>query len=714
VRREKWKSEKRRVEKRDMREVTEMRQYETGRGIRMTNKTLLTSPFSLSTILKLLTSPFSLFPKKLLTFLILLTSPFALLTILTCSNILSPPDNQPGPNPGESAEQGRVTVYIDGPGAGVFLPSVSALPGPKGARTLLPGAPGFSRYVITFTDPAAVKDPVTVDGASSGQAVSLDAGTWTVRVDGYVGTAPDQYRAASGTAPVTISNGGADSVTVSLEVLPIEDGAEPGTFAWNIDTSGVTGPIDAAAITLHLISAGLDVSSDIHINLAVGYTGAQSVPPGVYQLTITLSKGGKAAGINPTAHIFPRLSTEANCVFEDDDFVSLVMLAGTVAVRKPAHMGLIGGITINAYREPTRTAPPIGSAVVSLPAAFAGGTTGVSGEWAMEVPVSGAMGLDTDKTAYFTVSVEDDEANTYTAATADSGPIPDKGKSGLSLPISIYGIRLIPPVNGSLALVPLPGIIAAQEGEPITLTASANPGYTLMTGRPQVYKTGAPGTTVTVTDEGPGVFSFTMPDHDLTVEADIRSSAKAITAFSLVSPVTRVGVIDEAEKTITFASVPYGTDVTRVNVSITHTGASISPGAGESQDFTNQDDPVSITYRVTAEDETYVEYTVTVAVQGRGTVEFSYEEHPVDEVSGFTLNAALSVYWTANAKLGTGDTPLAISSGDHDPVQWYLDGIQINEDDTSRMFSLGVHTISARITIGGEVYSKEAEITIVQ
>jgi hypothetical protein len=234
-----------------------------------------------------------------------------------------------------------------------------------------------------------------------------------------------------------------------------------------------------------------------------------------------------------------------------------------------------------------------------------------------------------------------------------------------------------------------------------------------MTGHPQVYKTGAPGTTVNVSGAEPD-FSFTMPDHDLTVEADIRSSAKAITAFSLTSPVTRVGMIDEQAKTITFASVPYGTDVSSVNVSITHTGASISPYAGEPQDFTNQGSPVSIIYCVTAEDETYVEYTVTVAVQGQGTVNFpSYEEHPVDKVSGFTLNAASSVSWTANPKLGTGGNDLSIT-GDCDSVDWYLDGASISANATARDFSLGVHTISARITVDGEVYSREATITINQ
>jgi hypothetical protein len=86
-------------------------------------------------------------------------------------------------------------------------------------------------------------------------------------------------------------------------------------------------------------------------------------------------------------------------------------------------------------------------------------------------------------------------------------------------------------------------------------------------------------------------------------------SAKAVTAFIITSPVSAAGFIVEGAKTIA-VTVPAGTDVTGLIPAITHTGASISPGSGEAQDFTSP-----VTYTVTAEDGSTAAYTVTVTVR---------------------------------------------------------------------------------------------------
>lgn len=72
-------------------------------------------------------------------------------------------------------------------------------------------------------------------------------------------------------------------------------------------------------------------------------------------------------------------------------------------------------------------------------------------------------------------------------------------------------------------------------------------------------------------------------------------------------PVT--GAIDEDAKTIDL-TVPYETDVTFLVPAVTHTRASISPESDVAQDFT---DPVI--YKVTAEDGSSQEYTVTVTLE---------------------------------------------------------------------------------------------------
>ncbi|HOB81827.1 MAG TPA: S-layer homology domain-containing protein, partial [Peptococcaceae bacterium] len=85
------------------------------------------------------------------------------------------------------------------------------------------------------------------------------------------------------------------------------------------------------------------------------------------------------------------------------------------------------------------------------------------------------------------------------------------------------------------------------------------------------------------------------------------SSSKSITSFGFATPAA-TGVIDEAAKTIA-VTVPYGTDVTSLTPTLVHTGASIVPASGTSQDFTNP-----VVYTVTAADATTAQYTVTVTI----------------------------------------------------------------------------------------------------
>lgn len=85
-----------------------------------------------------------------------------------------------------------------------------------------------------------------------------------------------------------------------------------------------------------------------------------------------------------------------------------------------------------------------------------------------------------------------------------------------------------------------------------------------------------------------------------------KDSDKEITAFAIATPAVG-GIIDEAEHTIKIV-LPYGTALTALTPSITHTGDKIYPASGTAQDFTN---PVA--YTVTAEDDSTQAYTVTAS-----------------------------------------------------------------------------------------------------
>ena len=109
--------------------------------------------------------------------------------------------------------------------------------------------------------------------------------------------------------------------------------------------------------------------------------------------------------------------------------------------------------------------------------------------------------------------------------------------------------------------------------------------------------------TYTVTAE-----NSTTQTYTVTVTVAL-NPAKAITAFSFNGLTPNViGTVNEAAKTVAL-TVPYGTDVTALVPTITHTGASVSPNTGVTQNFTNP-----VIYTVTAEDGSTQIYTVTVTV----------------------------------------------------------------------------------------------------
>lgn len=82
-----------------------------------------------------------------------------------------------------------------------------------------------------------------------------------------------------------------------------------------------------------------------------------------------------------------------------------------------------------------------------------------------------------------------------------------------------------------------------------------------------------------------------------------------ITFFSLVLSPEAVGKINQQQNTILF-EVPFGTDVKSIRTSIVISpDATVVPGSGVFQDFTN---PVN--YRVTAEDGTFQDYIATVNI----------------------------------------------------------------------------------------------------
>jgi hypothetical protein len=95
----------------------------------------------------------------------------------------------------------------------------------------------------------------------------------------------------------------------------------------------------------------------------------------------------------------------------------------------------------------------------------------------------------------------------------------------------------------------------------------------------------------------------TTKDYLVTVTA-AKNPAKRITRFTINNV---EATVTEATKTITL-TLPFNTNLTSLTPTITHTGMSITPTSGTARDFSS-----TVTYTVTAEDNSTQDYTVTVS-----------------------------------------------------------------------------------------------------
>ena len=149
-------------------------------------------------------------------------------------------------------------------------------------------------------------------------------------------------------------------------------------------------------------------------------------------------------------------------------------------------------------------------------------------------------------------------------------------------------------------------VSVANDVENVTVTATANDEDATLEYSPSQTASPDAGESATVTVTVTAQDGSTVLNYVVTVTR-AASSSKAITAFYFAS-LDVAAAINQTAHTIA-ATVPYGTAVTSLVPTITHTGASVSPASGAAQDFTGQ-----VTYTVTAQDDSTQDYKVTVTV----------------------------------------------------------------------------------------------------
>lgn len=190
-------------------------------------------------------------------------------------------------------------------------------------------------------------------------------------------------------------------------------------------------------------------------------------------------------------------------------------------------------------------------------------------------------------------------------STALKVEIPAYG-SGTDTPdTGAYKISISAPKGGTITT----NRTKANAGDEIIVTVTPDSGYQMVSGSLTYTLAIAGGETKTITNG-----RFTMPAGDVSITCKwetATTTAKGITSFS-VSGV--VGAVNNTTNTITI-TLPRGTDVTKLTPVIATNGVkSLTPGSGETVDFTN-----AVTYTAAMEDGSSKTYTVTVYVD-KGTL----------------------------------------------------------------------------------------------
>ena len=402
------------------------------------------------------------------------------------------------------------------------------------------------------------------------------------------------------TYTVTASDGSTKAYTVTVNVA-LNSAKDITGFS----ILGVSGTIGANSITL-TVPYGTNVTS---LTPAVTITGA-SVSPG---------SGVSQDFTNPVTYTVTASdsSTKAYTVTVN------VALNSAKDITGFSILGVSGTIGANSI---TLTVP-YGTNVTSL-------TPTVTITGASVSPGSGVSQNFTNPVTY-TVTASDGSTKAYTV-TVNVALNSAKDITGFS----ILGVS---------------GTIGANS---ITLTVPYGTNVTSLT--PTVTITGAsvsPGSGVSQDFTNPVTYTVTASDgstkaYTVTVNVAL-NSAKDITGFSILGVSGTIGA-----NSITL-TVPYGTNVTSLTPTVTITGASVSPGSGVSQDFTNP-----VTYTVTASDSSTKAYTVTVNVATAGTIYWTETGGAIKNihddatgevtlltVTGIPLDIALDVsgekmYWT--------------------------------------------------------------------
>ena len=249
---------------------------------------------------------------------------------------------------------------------------------------------------------------------------------------------------------------------------------------------------------------------------------------------------------------------------------------------------------------------------------------GATAPTADEIMKSTTKGTASTGEITFTLSnLTEDARDIYivvvSAAGGESAPlkveIPAYG-SGTDTPdTGAYKISISTPKGGTITT----NRTKANEGDEIIVTVTPDSGYQMVADSLTYTLAVESGETVKITNN-----RFIMPDGNVSISCQwetAATTAKGITGFSINGV---AGAVNNTTNTITI-TMPRGTDVTKLTPVIATNGVkSLTPGSGETVDFTN-----SVTYTATMEDGSTKTYIVTVYVN-KGTLSDQFWDKMTD------------------------------------------------------------------------------------
>lgn len=168
-------------------------------------------------------------------------------------------------------------------------------------------------HVISFSGDISV-DPITVESTNS--SISLENGEWTISVSSYDGS---DILVATGESVISLPTD--DSVSICMDYIINETGDIDIDLSYSLPT-GVT----IGSITSYL----KDLESEVITNLTVNQTESPvnisgSVSSGYYLFMIDFNNGNgdKLVPYSDIIHIYDNLTTEAQIIISEDEFLSI-------------------------------------------------------------------------------------------------------------------------------------------------------------------------------------------------------------------------------------------------------------------------------------------------------------------------------------------------------------------------------------------------------